>query len=282
MKELSSWLDAKVGVEGTLGYIVIVICALLGHVWINGKDSSIEEEEEEESPDPPRNFTGDQLFYFDGTKDEKTEEDKPVYLSVRGVVFDVTEGKDFYGPGGAYEMFAGHECGVALAKMSFDEKYIDDLAGCNSLNFGEKTELDGWIEKFQYYRCYPIKGRLVDPKLIPSGDRIVSKEELAKNDGSADAIDGYAAAPIYVGAGGRVFDVSFGGVTFYGPDGAYNSFAGVDASRALAKMSFDPKDIENPATNDLTEKERKVLDDWISTFEDRKRYPCVGRLKKNS
>lgn len=51
--------------------------------------------------------------------------------------------------GGPYEAFAGHECGVALAKMSFDKAYLDNLAGCKDLNYGEKTELEGWIEKFQ-------------------------------------------------------------------------------------------------------------------------------------
>jgi len=283
IQELSSWLDIKTGVGGALGYLIIIICAILGHAWINrtGGSSSVEANyEKEETPDPPRNFTAAQLRYFDGTKYGKTDEDKPVYISVKGIVFDVSNGRDFYGPGGAYEMFAGHECGVALAKMSFDEKHIDDIAGCESLNFGEKTELDGWIEKFQYYRCYPIKGRLVPDSLIPSANRIISNDDIAKNDGSGDAPKGYAAAPIYVGAGGKVFDVSFGGVNFYGPGSSYHRFAGVDASRALAKMSFDPIDTKNPDISDLSEKERKVLDDWIKTFEERKQYPCVGQLEK--
>lgn len=56
------------------------------------------------------------------------------------------------------------------------------------------------------------------------------------NGQQADIPDGYATAPIYVGLANKVFDCSFGGVTFYGPNGAYERFAGVDASRALAKM----------------------------------------------
>lgn len=69
------------------------------------------EEEEEEEEEPPRNFTLEQLKKFDG------KEDRPVYLSLKGTVFDVSRGKQFYGPGGPYEVFAGRECGVALAKM---------------------------------------------------------------------------------------------------------------------------------------------------------------------
>ena len=239
------------------------------------------EAEEPKEVDPPRNFTAAQLARFDGKKDEKTGEDKPVYLSVHGIVFDVSNGRNFYGPDGPYEAFAGHECGVALAKMSFDTEHLDDLAGCETLNFGEKTELEGWIEKFTYYRNYPVKGRLVpDEKLKPLATRILSKEDLSKHTGTQEIPPGYASPPIYVGAGDKVFDMSFGGVEFYGPGGGYNRFAGKDVSRALAKMSFDPADTENTSIDDLEDKQKKVLEDWIKTFEERKQYPIVGRLEK--
>ena len=60
-------------------------------------------DDDEDKPDPPRNFTLEQLSQYDGTKDEKNNEDKPVYLSMNGIVFDVTQGRNFYGPGGPYE-----------------------------------------------------------------------------------------------------------------------------------------------------------------------------------
>jgi membrane-associated progesterone receptor component len=58
---------------------------------------------EDGKPDPPRNFTLAQLSQFDGSRDEKSGEDKLVYLSVNGIVFDVSKGRSFYGPGGPYE-----------------------------------------------------------------------------------------------------------------------------------------------------------------------------------
>ena len=101
-------------------------------------------DEEEEEPDPPRNFTLEQLRHFDGTVCDKMRENKAVYLALEGTVFDVTAGKDFYGPGGPYAMFAGRECGVALAKMSFDEVHLDDVKGCKDLNFGEMEYVFGY------------------------------------------------------------------------------------------------------------------------------------------
>jgi membrane-associated progesterone receptor component len=181
--------------------------------------SSTKEEEEVEAP--PRNFTSKQLAYFDGCKDEKSGEDKPVFLSVGGTVFDVSEGRNFYGPDGPYANFAGRECGVALAKMSFDTEHLDDLAGCKTLNVGEKNELEGWIEKFTYYRNYPIKGKLIaedDLKALES--RVLTGEDLSQHTGDEGEVvpEGYAAPSIYIGAGDKVYDASFGGIEFYGKE----------------------------------------------------------------
>ena len=284
---ISIKIDTFTGIRGSSGYLGIFLIVFLTHQFLNYTRPPVVDDtmstEEKEEPDPPRNFTTKQLAYFDGTKDEKSGEDKPVYLSVNGIVFDVSNGRDFYGPEGPYEKFAGKECGVALAKMSFDEQHLGDLKGCSDLSFGEKNELEGWIEKFRYYRDYPVKGRLVaDEDLKALETRVLTSEELAKHTGAEgeEVPEGYAAVPIYIGAGEKVFDASFGGVEFYGAGGGYNKFAGRNISRALAKMSFDPEDLSNTKTDDLDEKQVKVLNDWIKTFEERKGYPIVGKIKK--
>jgi membrane-associated progesterone receptor component len=289
--KMGEYCDAITGVEGSSGYVILLLCTIIGYIWVNdgfqvnGASKQVEEEEEEEEPDPVRNFTMKQLRHFDGKNDENMDELKPVYLSLGGTVFDVSKGRDFYGPGGPYEQFAGRECGVALATMSFDEELLDDLAGCETLGVGDKGELENWQEKFEHYRCYPIKGRLVPDSKLSSPDRIISMEELAKYDGmnqenpTGDHL-GYATYPIYVGAMDKVYDMSFGGVPMYGKDGPYNKFAGKDVSRALALMSFDPKDVENTDISDLEEKKVKILKDWMKTFEEKKGYPIVGKLDK--
>lgn len=289
IQDISLRIDNFTGIQGSSGYIIIFLVVFLTHQFLNYTrppvvdDDAMAPKDEKEEADPPRNFTANQLAFFDGTKDEKSSEDKAVYLSMNGIVFDVSDGRNFYGPEGPYEKFAGKECGVALAKMSFDEKHLGDLKGCSELNFGEKTELEGWIEKFTYYRNYPIKGKLVaDEDLKALESRVLTTEELAKHTGAEgeEVPEGYAAAPIYIGAGDKVFDASFGGVEFYGAGGGYNKFAGRNISRALAKMSFEPEDLSNANVDDLDDKQKKILDDWIKTFEEKKGYPIVGRIKK--
>ena len=72
-----------------------------------------------------------------------------------------------------------------------------------------------------------------------------------------------------------MFDVTQA-ANFYGEGGSYHKFAGKDASRALGKSSLEPADIENSDLSDLTEEEKKVLDDWFKKYTSK--YEKVGRL----
>ncbi|PNS13738.1 Damage response protein 1 [Sphaceloma murrayae] len=112
-------------------------------------------------PPPPtvfKTFTPPLLQPYNGT-------DRPeVYLAVRGRVFDVSPGRNFYGPGGPYENFAGRDATRGLACGSFDEDMLtkdlegplDDLKG---LGPEEMDALRGWEERFS--EKYLVVGRLV-------------------------------------------------------------------------------------------------------------------------
>ncbi|CAG8502731.1 5804_t:CDS:2 [Diversispora eburnea] len=85
---------------------------------------------------------------------------------------------------------------------------------------------------------------------------------------------------IFLGIRGKVYDVSKGR-NFYGPEGMYGNFAGRDASRGLAKNSFDlemltPIDQPLDTLEDLTEEEINSLNDWHGHFENK--YGCIGNL----
>lgn len=63
---------------------------------------------------------------------------------------------------------------------------------------------------------------------------------------------------------------------FYGPGGPYALFAGKDASRALAKMSFEDKDLNGDLTG-LGVFELEALQDWEYKF--MSKYVKVGTVK---
>ncbi|KAF5936360.1 hypothetical protein HYC85_027489 [Camellia sinensis] len=97
-------------------------------------------------------FTLQQLNQYDGSVPSM-----PIYMAVRGRIFDVTAGKSFYGPGGPYGMFAGKDASRALAKMSKNEE--DVCASLDGLSEKEIGVLNDWEKKFE--AKYPIVGRVV-------------------------------------------------------------------------------------------------------------------------
>ncbi|KAF4880294.1 putative steroid-binding protein 3 [Colletotrichum siamense] len=101
-------------------------------------------------------------------------------------------------------------------------------------------------------------------ELAPPKDDPITLEELAKADGSD---------PNGKTLEGVVYDVT--GNKAYQAGGSYNVFAGKDASRALGKTSTKAEDV-SADWSDLSDKEKGVLNDWITFFS--KRYNVVGRV----
>ena len=66
-------------------------------------------------------FTAEELSLYNGV-----EPAKPVYLALRGVVFDVTAGKDFYGPGARTR--SGIICGCVQSWMDVMQVQMHVLA----------------------------------------------------------------------------------------------------------------------------------------------------------
>lgn len=96
-------------------------------------------------------ITLDQLKQYDGS-----DPSKPIYIGVKGRVFDVSTAQSFYGPGGSYAMFAGKDASRALAKMSKnDEDVIGSLDGLTEKELGVLAD---WERKFE--AKYPIVGSL--------------------------------------------------------------------------------------------------------------------------
>nr|CAD1829085.1 unnamed protein product [Ananas comosus var. bracteatus] len=96
----------------------------------------------------------------------------------------------------------------------------------------------------------------------------ITAEELRAYDGSDPK------KPLLMAIKGNVYDVSLGRL-FYGPGGPYALFAGKECSRALALLSFDPRDI-NGNLEGLNEAELDVLQDWEEKFKEK--YAKVGQI----
>ncbi|GAA5928459.1 cytochrome b5-like heme/steroid binding domain-containing protein [Sporobolomyces koalae] len=100
-----------------------------------------------------------ELSRYDGT-DPTT----PVYLAIDGQVYDVSQGKESYGPGGAYHIFAGRDAARAFVTGCFKTHLTHDLRG-----FTEKdmATLRHWKDFYHNHAKYRLVGRVMHPPIDP-------------------------------------------------------------------------------------------------------------------
>ncbi|ETW81204.1 hypothetical protein HETIRDRAFT_46209 [Heterobasidion irregulare TC 32-1] len=104
---------------------------------------------------PPKDdpFTLDQLKQFDGS-----DPSKPIYVAIKGTVFDVSHKSDTYGPGKSYNLFAGKDASKALGKSSL--KPEDAVPDYSDLPENEMKVLNDWHVFFT--KRYNVVGKVVD------------------------------------------------------------------------------------------------------------------------
>ncbi|WOL10130.1 membrane steroid-binding protein 2-like [Canna indica] len=116
----------------------------------------------------------------------------------------------------------------------------------------------------------PPRKRETEPLPPPVQLGEITEEELRAYDGSDPK------KPLLMAIKSQIYDVSQSRM-FYGPGGPYALFAGKDASRALAKMSFEPQDLTSDISG-LGPFELDALQDWEYKF--MSKYVKVGTIKK--
>lgn len=106
----------------------------------------------------------------------------------------------------------------------------------------------------------------------------VKKQSLNLGDMTEEELRAYNGSdsekPLLMAIRGQIYDVSTSKM-FYGPGSSYAMFAGRDASRALALLSFKPEDI-NGNLEGLGDAELQILLDWECKFMEK--YDRVGQL----
>ncbi|XP_028844323.1 neudesin [Denticeps clupeoides] len=97
-----------------------------------------------------RLFTEEELATYDGG-----QEGQPIYMAIKGVVFDVTSGKEFYAKGAPYNALVGRDSTRAVAKMSLDPA---DLTHDTTGLAEEQLESLESVFTGTYKAKYPIVG----------------------------------------------------------------------------------------------------------------------------
>ncbi|KOS15787.1 progesterone binding protein [Malassezia pachydermatis] len=97
---------------------------------------------------PPKDdpFTPEELAKYNGS-----DPSKPVYVAVKGVIFDVSPRREMYEPGKGYSVFAGKDASRGLGMSSL--KPEDAVSDYSTLNEAQMKVLNDWR--------YNIVGRVV-------------------------------------------------------------------------------------------------------------------------
>jgi len=107
--------------------------------------------------EPKVTWTEAELQQYNGDN-----ETGPILLAVKGEVYNVYKGRNFYGPGGEYHIMAGRDASRFLAKNSLVEESNEEKDV--PLNIAERASLESWYWIIR--NKYDLVGQLegYDPK----------------------------------------------------------------------------------------------------------------------
>ena len=87
----------------------------------------------------PIQYTDADLKAYDGT-----DPTKPILLAINGTIYDVSNGRKHYGPGGSYHLFAGADASRGFVTGCFDTDRTPDMRGVEEMFLPlDDPEIDG-------------------------------------------------------------------------------------------------------------------------------------------
>ncbi|KAK9367623.1 cytochrome b5-like heme/steroid binding domain-containing protein [Lipomyces kononenkoae] len=171
--------------------------------------------------------------------------------------------------------------------LTFIQNYYSRMSSSPSLSTSDFIPyLNAFLAIVAVYLIY----RTVFPQTNPNGQVLNAQKQAKQNPkpivftkftpATLQPFNGVVEERVLMAVKGKVYDVS-AGRSFYGPDGPYSNFAGRDASRGLAKGSFEedmltPIDEPIDTLEDLSADEIQALDDWERHFAGK--YLLCGEL----
>ncbi|KAI1269882.1 putative heme binding protein [Xylariaceae sp. FL1019] len=131
-EEYSPWVD----ILRVLSFLVFASCALSylisgGESYTWGGKSHVKYLQKEwwkSQLKGPIYLTPAELATYDGQ-----DESKPLYLAINGTIYDVSENRRTYGPGGSYQFFAGADAARSYVTACFKEDRNADMRGVEEM-----------------------------------------------------------------------------------------------------------------------------------------------------
>jgi predicted heme/steroid binding protein len=101
-------------------------------------------------------MTAEELEEYDGL------DGGPLYIAIKGRVYDVTAKPGFYGEDGKYYLFVGKDATHSFATGCLDETEECLNSSTEGLTDAELKEVDRWVELYETHDQYTFVGFLVE------------------------------------------------------------------------------------------------------------------------
>jgi hypothetical protein len=101
----------------------------------------------------------------------------PVYICVRGLIFDVSAGRDAYGPGKSYHPLVAKEATAMYATGCLGEDDCKDKMATYVITSEDIIEVEKWVDFYANHEKYTYVGRLLNYDFM---DQIVAMELQSK------------------------------------------------------------------------------------------------------
>eukprot|EP01036_Dinobryon_divergens_P022723 gene22723-31008_t len=110
-------------------------------------------------------------------------ENTPIYISIKGQIFDISEGRAMYGPGKGYHPLVAKEAASAFAFGCFEDECFK--TPIDNLSPEQLVEVDRWIDLYRNHDKYKLVGRLISDPI----DRIIADDEEVEQMNGAAPVD---------------------------------------------------------------------------------------------
>jgi len=101
-------------------------------------------------------LTAEELAEFDGRFLPDSIERSPLYLAIRGRIYDVSAAWSFYGPGKSYYGLVGRDATRAFCTGCLDEPCL--ISSMHGLTEAQRKEADRWVELYEHHDKYRLVG----------------------------------------------------------------------------------------------------------------------------
>lgn len=127
-------------------------------------------------------LTSEELAEFDGRYLPDSPERAPLYLSIRGRIYDVSAAWSFYGPGKTYFGLVGRDATRAFCTGCLDEPCL--ISSLEGLTEAQRREADRWVELYEHHDKYSLVGALREASVLdePPADDAAAQAAAAEPD----------------------------------------------------------------------------------------------------